>query len=158
MSTPTGQAYSELQHTYDVFNTRLFAGQLPPCLITIQRKNRTYGYFSGERWNDQARAVTDEIALNPMHFATRSTEEVLSTLVHAMVHLWQHHWGTPSRSTYEGQPTQDTDAPLVRLVGHFKNTRAKGPARVFSQRLIETSGYAWYHGDLPVWGRPSEPI
>ena len=56
MSTPTEQAYSELQHAYDVFNTRLFAGQLPPCLITMQRKNRTYGYCSGERWNDQAGA------------------------------------------------------------------------------------------------------
>ena len=66
MATPTEQAYSELQHAYDVFNTRLFAGQLPPCLITMQRKNRTYGYFSGERWNDQAGAVTDEIALNPL--------------------------------------------------------------------------------------------
>src|SRR5712691_9136374 len=89
MSTPTEQAYSELQHAYDVFNTRLFAGQLPSCLITIQRKNRTYGYFSGERWNDQAGAVT--------------TEEVLSTLAHEMVHLWQHHCGTPSRSTYHNK-------------------------------------------------------
>jgi L-alanine-DL-glutamate epimerase-like enolase superfamily enzyme len=25
-------------------------GKLPPCLMTMQRKNRTYGYFSGERW------------------------------------------------------------------------------------------------------------
>ena len=103
MATPTEQAYSELQHAYDVFNTRLFAGQLPPCLITMQRKNRTYGYFSGARWNDQAGAVTDEIALNPAHFATRSTEEVLSTLAHEMVHLWQHHCGTPSRSTYHNR-------------------------------------------------------
>src|SRR6266568_6157513 len=100
MSTPTEQAYSELQHAYDVFNTRLFAGQLLPCLITMQRKNRTYGYFSGERWNDRAGAVTDEIALNPVHFATRSTEAVLSTLVHEMVHLWQHHCGKPPRKGY----------------------------------------------------------
>ncbi len=103
MSTPTEQAYTELQHAYDFFNTRLFDGHLPPCLITMQRKNRTYGYFSGERWNDQAGAVTDEIALNPAHFATRSTEEVLSTLAHEMVHLWQHHCGTPSRSAYHNR-------------------------------------------------------
>ena len=78
-------------------------GQLPPCLITMQRKNRTYGYFSGECWNDQAGAVTDEIALNPAHCATRSTEEVLSPLAHAMVHLWQHRWGTPSHGTYHNK-------------------------------------------------------
>lgn len=103
MPTPTEQAYSELQHAYDYFNQQLFANQLPPCLITMQRKNRTYGYFSGERWNDQAGAVTDEIALNPQHFATRSTEEVLSTLVHEMVHLWQYHCGTPPRKGYHDQ-------------------------------------------------------
>ncbi len=69
----------------------------------MQRKNRTYGYFSGECWNDQAGAVTDEIALNPAHCATRSTEEVLSPLAHAMVHLWQHRWGTPSHGTYHNK-------------------------------------------------------
>jgi predicted SprT family Zn-dependent metalloprotease len=103
MPTPTEQAYTELQQAYDFFNRDLFNGQLPPCLITMQRKNRTYGYFSGERWNDHAGAVTDEIALNPMHFATRSPEDVLSTLVHEMVHLWQHHFGTPSRSSYHNK-------------------------------------------------------
>src|SRR5205809_476125 len=58
MANPTEQAYRELQQAYDVFNRRLFAGQLPPCLITMQRKNRTYGYFSGDRWNDLAGAMT----------------------------------------------------------------------------------------------------
>src|SRR6266704_2539240 len=87
MANPTEQAYRELQQAYDVFNRRLFAGQLPPCLITMQRKNRTYGYFSGDRWNDLAGALTDEIALNPAHFARRQTAEVLSTLAHEMGHL-----------------------------------------------------------------------
>src|SRR5712691_9548944 len=43
-----------------------------------------------------------------------------------------------NRRTPEEQHTQDTDAPLTRLVGHFKNTRVKGPAHVFSQRLMES--------------------
>jgi predicted SprT family Zn-dependent metalloprotease len=107
MLTPTEQAYTELQHAYDFFNTRLFDGQLPPCLITMQRKNRTYGYFSGNRWNSLAGTVTDEIAMHPAHFATRSAEEVLSTLVHEMVHLWQHHFGTPSRRAYHNRAWAD---------------------------------------------------
>ena len=45
-----------------------------------------------------------------------------------------------NRRAPEGQHTQDTDAPLARLVGHFKNTRAKGPAHMFSQRLMESLG------------------
>jgi hypothetical protein len=103
MSSPTKQAYDELRQAYDFFNVRLFEGQLPSCLIVMQRKNRTYGYFSGDRWNDQAGAITDEIAMNPTHFASRSTAEVLSTLAHEMVHLWQHHFGTPSRSAYHNR-------------------------------------------------------
>ena len=43
-----------------------------------------------------------------------------------------------NRRAPEGQHTQDTAAPLTRLVGHFKNTRVKGPAHVFSQRLMES--------------------
>lgn len=103
MATPTEQAYSELQRAYDFYNTRLFGSQLPPCLITMQRKNRTYGYFSGARWNHQDGAITDEIAMNPQHFQDRPTEDTLSTLVHEMVHLWQHHFGTPSRTSYHNK-------------------------------------------------------
>jgi hypothetical protein len=62
--------------------------------------------LSGECWNDQAGAVTDEIALNQAHFATRSTEEALSPLAHAMVYLWQHRWGTPSYGTYHTKHRQ----------------------------------------------------
>lgn len=107
MPSPTQQAYSELHRAYHFFNTRLFDGQLPPCLITMQRRRRTYGYFSGERWNSQRGTVTDEIALNPAYFATRSLEQVLSTLVHEMVHLWQHHYGKPSRRAYHNRQWAD---------------------------------------------------
>jgi hypothetical protein len=44
--------------------------------------------------------VIDEIALNPQHFASRKTTEVLATLTHEMVHLWQHHKGQPPRKGY----------------------------------------------------------
>ena len=100
---PTKQAYTELQTAYDFFNRKLFSGKLPPCLITMQRKNRTLGYFSGNRWADRTGAVTDEIAMNPMHFSGRSVEDVLSTLAHEMAHLWQHHCGTSSRNGYHNR-------------------------------------------------------
>jgi hypothetical protein len=43
---PTDQAYEELQCAYDYFNEKLFDGKLPPCLITLQRKPRTLGYYA----------------------------------------------------------------------------------------------------------------
>ncbi|EAA4127232.1 sprT domain-containing protein, partial [Salmonella enterica subsp. enterica] len=47
---PTQQTYEELQVAYDHFNEALFDGSLPPCLITLQREKKTYGYFSAERF------------------------------------------------------------------------------------------------------------
>ncbi|WP_057463942.1 hypothetical protein [Pseudovibrio sp. POLY-S9] len=44
MTTPTQEAYEELQGAFDHYNRDLFAYVLPPCLITMQREKRTYGY------------------------------------------------------------------------------------------------------------------
>lgn len=104
---PTQEAYSELQDAYDYFNQTLFGGRLPAALITFQRKNRTYGYFSGDRWQGHRGELRDEIAMNPEHFETRSLPEVLSTLAHEMVHLRQHHEGKPSRSGYHNKQWAD---------------------------------------------------
>jgi predicted SprT family Zn-dependent metalloprotease len=99
---PTSLIYTSLTTAYDYFNRELFADTLPPCLITMQRHKGAYGYFSGERFQNTAdqEEVTDEIALSPAHFATRTPEQVLSTLAHEMVHLWQHHFGKPPRKSY----------------------------------------------------------
>jgi predicted SprT family Zn-dependent metalloprotease len=81
----------------------------------MQRHKGAYGYFAGERFANVAdpREVTDEIALNPAHFASRPAAEVLSTLVHEMCHLWQHHHGTPSRTSYHNREW----AARMRAVG-----------------------------------------
>lgn len=103
-TNPTQKTYTDLTAAYDFFNERLFDGKLPPCLITMQRKNKAYGYFAGGRFGTRDGAViTDEIALNPSHFKARSDAESLSTLVHEQVHLWQHHFGKPSRIGYHNK-------------------------------------------------------
>ena len=71
------------------------------CLITLQRKSHTLGYFSSNRFSEAlGQKLIDEIALNPDHLEGRSTREALSTLVHEMVHLWQAHFGDVSRGGY----------------------------------------------------------
>jgi hypothetical protein len=98
---PTEEAYAELQEAYDFYNENLFDGQLPPCLITFQRQKRTFGYFSKGRFGrHDGVATTDEIAMNPAYFAVVPMIEVLQTLVHEMTHLWQSHFGNPSRACY----------------------------------------------------------
>jgi len=105
---PTSEAYAELQDAYDHFNAELFAGELPPCLITLQRERRTYGYFSHGRFaQTQTGELVDEIAMNPGYFAVCPIEETLSTLVHEMVHQWQHHHGKPGRRGYHNREWGD---------------------------------------------------
>ncbi|MBI1181515.1 MAG: sprT domain-containing protein [Alphaproteobacteria bacterium] len=97
---PTRETYDPLQQAYENLNRALFENTLPNCLITLQRSKRSYGYFCGDRFARPDGQLTDEIALNPSHFRDRPQEEVLATLAHEMVHLWQHHFGKPGRGRY----------------------------------------------------------
>ena len=73
---PTRTTYQGLTEAYDFFNQRLFGGRLPRCLITMQRQRGAYGYFAGKRFGTRdGQEITDEIALNPAHFRSRTTRE-----------------------------------------------------------------------------------
>ena len=97
--TPTERTYAELKLAYDTFNARLFDGQLPACLITLQREKRTCGYFSSQRFGTRQGETTDEIALNPEFFAVTPLIETLQTILHEMIHLWQAHFGRPTSAS-----------------------------------------------------------
>src|SRR3990172_1465620 len=94
--------YLSLQHAYDWFNRSLFDNELPQVLITLQRSKVALGYFWCNQYSnrDGSPERLDEIALNPEAMHDRSDEQILSTLVHEMVHCWQQHYGHPSRSGY----------------------------------------------------------
>ncbi|MDK2125877.1 SprT-like domain-containing protein [Chitinimonas sp. DQS-5] len=104
---PTQETYAELQHAYDSFNAELFGGELPECLITLQRERLTYGYFSAERFSNREGRRTDEIAMNPVYFAVVPLVEIMQTLAHEMTHLWQFHHGTPGRGRYHNEEWAD---------------------------------------------------
>jgi predicted SprT family Zn-dependent metalloprotease len=103
MISPTLEVYKTLEDAYQHFNSHLFNGELPPCLITLRSVNRIYGYHHSERFINMEGRLIDELGLHPGHFTLRSVEAVLSTLVHEMVHHWQHHFGTPTRSNPHNQ-------------------------------------------------------
>ena len=129
MNLPTPETYDELQRAYDFFNEKLFSNELPPCLITLQREKRTYGYCSFKRFVGRESGYTvDEIAMNPVYFSIRTIKATLSTLVHEMVHQWQFHFGEPGRRGYHnkqwaarmervGLMPSDTGEPGGRKVG-----------------------------------------
>lgn len=98
----TKRAYLGLSDAYTHFNRHLFKGALPTCLITMQRKKNMRGYFWKGKFQNGA-TTTDELALNPAEYEGRTPEEVLSTLVHEMVHVWQHHFGTPTNGYHNAE-------------------------------------------------------
>lgn len=132
LTDPTRVTYLSFIEAYDYFNKRLFDGRLPRCLITMQRKQGAHGYFANKRFGTRdAREITDEIALNPAHFKRRDTTQILSTLVHEMCHLEQHHFGSPSRSGYHNREWVE----LMRRVGLIASDTGKEGGKQTGQRV-----------------------
>jgi len=107
----------------------------------MQRHKGAYGYFSRERFANTTdpTEVTDEIALNPIYFATRKPHEVLGTLVHEMVHLWQSHFGKPPRKGYHDKQW----AAKMREVGLIPTATGEPGGKETGQKvthLIEENG------------------
>lgn len=124
MKTPTADTYSSLEDAYDFFNRRLFEDRLPPCLLTLQRKGkRTYGFFSPGRFESTGGDSSDELAMNPIHFGSRNTTDILSTLAHEMTHVEQEHFGKPGRRGYHNKAW----GLLMKRIGlHPSNTGQPG--------------------------------
>ncbi len=101
--SPTVDFYAGLQKAFDHFNQSLFDGSLPPCLLTLRSAQRTYGYHHRERFINREGQTLDELALHPGFFTLRPVEQVLSTLVHEMVHHWQEVYGQPSKSNHHNR-------------------------------------------------------
>ena len=136
---PTKTTYAELQAAWRHFNKALFGNQLPPCLVTLQRRANARGYFSSERFEHRVdRSTTDEIALNPKHFVDRSPADTLSTLVHEMVHLKQQHFGKPARGRYHNKQWADW---MAELGLEPTNTGEPGGKRT-GDRVLTTSSKA----------------
>jgi predicted SprT family Zn-dependent metalloprotease len=98
----TRSEYSNLATAYDHFNVFLFNSELPDCLITLKRDqtNRLGHYQPMVVRHRVDKTATDEIALNIASFPYRSDIQILSTLAHEMVHLWQEHLGEAPRKAY----------------------------------------------------------
>jgi hypothetical protein len=101
----TSDTYKALESAYNHFNKKLFSNELPNCMLTLSRKRGAAGYFWGNTWSDETDAENkiDEISLNPDLLQSRDLVDTLSTLVHEMCHLEQHHFGKTSRGGYHNK-------------------------------------------------------
>lgn len=130
---PTRAQYDAFERLFAYFNAKLWGGKLPACMLNFSRKAKTYGFFAPERWEERTKggATRHEISLNPSTLKYRKPVDVASTLVHEMVHLWQHENGKPSRAGYHNEEW----AREMERVGLVPSaTGAPGGARV-GQRM-----------------------
>ncbi|WP_338578688.1 SprT-like domain-containing protein (plasmid) [Brevundimonas olei] len=168
-TSPTRTTYAELQHVFDVLNRELFDGQLPACLMTLQREKSTLGYFSFNRFvsSDGGGEFTDEIALNPTYFARIGLREIVQTVAHEMVHLWQAHYGEPGRGRYHnkewaakmeeiGLMPSHTGEPGGRKVGQKMSDYPIDGGRflaVFDQLATDAFRISWYDRYIAIAGQ-----
>lgn len=104
---PTRELYDFFTLAYEHFNEALFAGQLAPCMLTVQRQKGCMGLFYPERWVARAGIKCHELSLNPTYFGAYRVVELFQTLVHEQCHIWQQEFGRPSRSGYHNREWAD---------------------------------------------------
>lgn len=106
---PTEEFYQALQFAYSHFNDGLFNGELSNVMFSISRKNNVMGYYSNKRWGDNKESFTDnekvcdEISINPDYVGRSAIIELFQTLVHEMIHKFQHDYGNPSKRSYHNK-------------------------------------------------------
>lgn len=179
MDKPTEDLYLALQRAWDHFNDRLFGGQLSPVLITLTRKGHFYGYYHENQFVEaKGERKVHEISLNAAYFGISSPMCVLSTLVHEMVHQWQHDFGKVGKSTVHnrewadrmlaiGLCPSDTGLPGGKMTGRrmdhyvinegaFHRACEELLAREFSLRWIDRFPSTPPRGALVLYPHPDD--
>lgn len=152
-SSPTFESYGALDEAFSFFNERLFDAALPPCLLTLHRHRRAYGYFAPRRFEHAAGgAWMDEIALNPDYFKHRTDAQTLSTLVHEMAHLWQQHFGKPSRNGYHNKEWGSKMDELGLSPSSTGQPGGKRTGQSVSHYIVEGGPYARSAAELLATG------
>ena len=154
---PTIQNMTSFQAAFDFFNQELFGNSLPQVILNFSRSgSSTIAFYAPKRWAQEGRLVDqdslDEISLNPIHLG-RTMEEIFSSLVHEMVHLWQFAQGSPSRRSYHNkewaskmkevglQPNDGTGKETGQKVSH--TIIAEGRFQMAFQAMPESHGLPW---------------
>lgn len=162
--SPTLSMYSALQRAFDHFNTHLFDGELPPCLLTLRSSKRQRGYHHAKRFVSAEGTIIHELGLHPGHFTLQPLEVSLSTLIHEMVHHWQECFGAPTRSNHHnrewvakmeaiGLVPSDTGLPegkqTGRRVSHY--IEPEGPyVKACVDLLAQGFTLPWFDRHAPV--------
>ncbi|MDF7822844.1 SprT-like domain-containing protein [Pontiellaceae bacterium B12227] len=152
----SGWAYSRIAHRmnvlYDQLNGIFFAGKLPKAVISIGVDLIVrYGYY---RIGRDEIGAKHRIHLNSRHFG-RSESDVAVTLLHEMIHLYQHLYGhIGHRQRYHNSQFVGMAASvgIHAQVGNGATLAVSSDLR----RKLEALGFSPHHP--MVEGESNEPI
>ena len=149
---PTQDTYDAIQRAYDEANWALFDGDVPNCLITLQRRPRTMGYVSPHRFIRGDGLRTHELALNPAYFQQCGLLDILSVLVHEMLHVWQEHHGTPGRGRYHNREFAEKSKSLGLYPSDTGQPGGKETGDSMSHYVMEDGPFERFARDMIAHG------
>ena len=119
--------YGTLDDAFKYLNAKLFDGALPDLLIVFSRRAHSRGHYAAGCWSGRANDFgTDELSLNPDTFLERTDEQIVSTLLHEMVHHWQTKFGNPPKRTYHNREWALENEVSRPDAEHDRRSRRKG--------------------------------
>lgn len=158
MAALNSELYNTLQQAYDHFNRKLFKGKLPPCVITLGGEmRRAYGYYRDQSFKDEDGNIVDQIALNPFTFSNRTDREIYSTLVHEMVHLWQHRLTEKKTKSHHDSAWADKMEEIGLMPTSTGRPGGKRTGRRVTHYIIEGGLYDKNPFGKPIKWRSHEP-
>ena len=156
--TPTDELWSSYQVLFNWFNKHLFKDLLQPCVLNFSTKATVYGFFAANRWQKDSKTTAHEISLNP-DLLNHSIDDIASTLVRQMVHLWQFQFGMPpSKPGYHNQQwaekmeevgliPSDTGKPGGKKtgfkMGHYIQRESAFEKALIEIKALDTDYFAW---------------
>lgn len=136
----TKAIYDTLYAAFEHFNKALFDGKLPPVMLVLHRRRNAHGYFWQDMWKTKgSEKHLSEIALNPETMG-RDAKEVLSTLVHEMVHHEQHVFGKPSKSGHNVEWCEWMERIDLTPIG-VGNCKGKRSGSNFTHKIVEGGAF-----------------
>jgi predicted SprT family Zn-dependent metalloprotease len=150
----TSVEYPGLQKAFEFFNRVLFDSELPNVVITLQRQAHSRGHFSANRFAHRGKSGHQyhELNLNPDAFYGRTDEQICSTLLHEMCHIWQQQCGKPPSKGYHNKEW----ASKMKSVGLYpSNTEAVGGKETgsrVSHYIIPNGAFASAYRELQKTG------
>lgn len=134
------QGYAEEYYKWmELFNQEFFEGKLPTAVLSFERTRvTTLGHYHTDK---NGIGIEDNINLNSLHLC-REKWQILSTLLHEMVHQWQRRLGSfstkenPSKGNYHNREFLDMTEGFG-LIHNKKGQRVAPPKGRFVEFLAK---------------------